>query len=85
MNGIFLSNCPFHVSVLKEFAWGDMDVLLADREGSEVLKNVVKNWLEMTEPYQAMDLPTQQNGRLAVFRLFTLVARPRWPLKRSLA
>lgn len=63
LNGLFLSNCPFHVSVLKEFAWGDMDVLLADREGSEVLKNVIKNWLEMTGPYQAMDFPTHQNDK----------------------
>merc|ERR1711892_76337 len=63
LNGLFLSNCPFHVSVLKEFAWGDMDVQLAAREGSEVLREVVKNWLDGEGDYQALDLPTQQNSK----------------------
>ena len=54
--------CSFQI-VPSMFAWGDMDALLADRDGSEVLKKVVKNWLEMTGPYQALDLPTQLNDK----------------------
>ena len=40
-----------------------MDVLLADGEGSEVLRKVVQNWLTWEGPYQALDLPTEQNDK----------------------
>eukprot|EP00092_Neocalanus_flemingeri_P000786 GFUD01000837.1.p1 GENE.GFUD01000837.1~~GFUD01000837.1.p1 ORF type:complete len:375 (+),score=79.15 GFUD01000837.1:235-1359(+) len=62
-NGLFLSNCPFHVSVSQEFAWGQMDVPLVNAEGSELYKNVVRNWLTGEGPYQAMDMPLEKNPK----------------------
>ena len=53
----------FHSSVGQEFAWNDMDVPLVNEEGSELLKNIVRNWLTGDGPYQAMDLPLQKNPK----------------------
>jgi len=62
-NGLFFSNCPFHVSVSNEFAWSKMDVPLVNSEGSELYKNIVNNWLTGQGPYQAMDLPLEKNPK----------------------
>ena len=36
-NALFLSNCPFHVSVGQDWAWGEMDVPLVGGEGETIL------------------------------------------------
>ena len=63
MNGLFFSNCPFHVSLSIEFAWSDMDVPLVDEEGSVLYKDIIANWLTGQGPYQAMDMPLQKNPK----------------------
>jgi len=63
MNGLFFSNCPFHVSLSQEFAWSDMDVPLVDEEGSVLYKDIISNWLTGQGPYQAMDMPLQKNPK----------------------
>ena len=62
-NGLFFSNCPFHVSLTEEFAWSEMDVPLVNAEGSVLYKNIVHNWLAGEGPYQAMDMPLQKNPK----------------------
>ena len=44
-----------------------MDVPLVNGEGSELYKNIVKNWLTGDGPYQAMDLPLQKNPSVLIF------------------
>jgi len=61
LNALFFSNCPFHVAVSHEYAWSQMDVPLVNREGSDVLRNIIKNWLTGDGLYQAMDMPLEKN------------------------
>eukprot|EP00091_Calanus_sinicus_P021653 TRINITY_DN6511_c0_g2_i4.p1 TRINITY_DN6511_c0_g2~~TRINITY_DN6511_c0_g2_i4.p1 ORF type:complete len:285 (-),score=77.36 TRINITY_DN6511_c0_g2_i4:72-926(-) len=62
-NAIFLSNCPFHVSVKQPFAWEKMDVPAVNGQGSLLYKDVISNWLTGDGPYQAMDSPTTINPK----------------------
>lgn len=62
-NAIFLSNCPFHVSVSRPFAWEELDVPAVNDQGSLLYKNVISNWLTGNGPYQAMDSPTALNPK----------------------
>jgi len=63
-NALFLSNCPFHVSVGQDWAWGEMDVPLVGGEGETILyKDIVTNWINSMGPYQAMDPPLQKNTK----------------------
>eukprot|EP00090_Calanus_glacialis_P000971 TRINITY_DN10700_c0_g1_i1.p1 TRINITY_DN10700_c0_g1~~TRINITY_DN10700_c0_g1_i1.p1 ORF type:complete len:379 (-),score=67.34 TRINITY_DN10700_c0_g1_i1:64-1200(-) len=62
-NAIFLSNCPFHVSVNRPFAWEEMDVSAVNGQESLLYKNVISNWLTGDGPYQAMDSPTSLNPK----------------------
>jgi len=67
MNGLFFSNCPFHVATGHEYSWSQMDVPLVNSEGSEVLRNIIKNWLSGDGNHQAMDMPLEKNPKCPNF------------------
>jgi len=62
-NGLFLSNCHRHTSSNDDEVWNQLDVPAVNAEGSEVLKNVIRNWLTGEGPYQAMDMPLEMNPK----------------------
>ena len=67
MNGLFFSNCPFHVATGHEYSWSQMNVPLVNSEGSEVLRNIIKNWLSGDGNHQAMDMPLEKNPKCPNF------------------
>ena len=44
-----------------------MDTPLVNEEGSEVYKNVVRNWLTGDSGHQAMDMPLEKNPKCPYF------------------
>merc|ERR1712212_217183 len=61
-NGLFLSNCRFHVSVGPEWAWGAMPVaMLNNPEEKKVYRDVLASWLTGEEGQVAMDEPLITN------------------------
>jgi len=58
--GLYIANCPFHVSSTNTDAWASMMVpLLGDQgedgEGTIALKYLISNWVRGEGPYQALD------------------------------
>ena len=44
-----------------------MDVPLVNVDETELLKNIIKNWLVDDGPYQAMDMPLEKNPKCPYF------------------
>lgn len=63
-SGFFLANCPYHVAESNAVVWGEMPVGTVESGGTqtELLKNLVKNWLEGTSPNKGLDDPTKINS-----------------------
>merc|ERR1712192_270686 len=61
--GIFVSNCPHHVSMLDNTIWGEMEVATLDSGTTLTYKQAVANWLRGTHPFQALDDPNQMNPK----------------------
>ena len=60
--GLFLSNCPHHVSHNKPPVWGDLEVEVLDQfQGQVTYKQALANWLGDTRPFQALDDPEARN------------------------
>jgi len=61
-NGLFLSNCRFHVSVGPEWAWGEMPVaMLNNPDEKKVYRDVLASWLAGEDGQVAMDEPLITN------------------------
>ena len=57
-------NCPGHVLANGDFGWAKVEVPEVKGEEMLQLRNVVENWLSGDSgPYQAMDLPLQENPK----------------------
>jgi len=63
--GIFVSNCPHHVSMVNNAIWGEMEVATLDSDSATTLtyKQALANWLKGTHPFQALDDPNQMNPK----------------------
>jgi len=61
-NGMFISNCPHHVSMLDPTIWGELEVPALDSDSTTTLtyKQAVANWLKGTHPFQGLDDPSEQ-------------------------
>jgi len=63
-SGFFLANCPYHVAETNTVVWGEMPVGTVESGGTqtELLKNLVKNWLVGTTPNKGLDDPATINS-----------------------
>ena len=61
--GLFLSNCPHHVSHNKPEVWGHLQVEVLDGSQGELVtyNQALANWLGNTRPFQALDDPEVRN------------------------
>jgi len=56
-SGVWLANCPYHVAETNGVVWGEMEIATVESGGmeTELLKNLVRNWLEDETPNKAID------------------------------
>ena len=56
--GIFIPNCPFHQGIFSNLTYWGMEVPLLDsdnKDDTEVLRNLLVNFMKDEHPYQAID------------------------------
>lgn len=71
-SGLFVTNCPHHVSFSSPKIWGQMEVQVLDEanslnltysEQSLTYKQGLANWLQGNRPYQALDTTDKLNSQ----------------------
>ena len=64
--GMFIPNCPFHQGIFSNLTYWGMEVPLLDSgntEDTEVLRNLLVNFMKAEHPYQAIDDMTVRNPK----------------------
>ena len=64
--GMFIPNCPFHQGLFSNLTYWGMEVPLLDSEhdsDSDVLRNLLVNFMKGEHPYQAVDDMTDRNAK----------------------
>jgi len=59
--GLYIANCPYHVSSYNTDAWASMRVPLLDQEGDIFLRDLIANWVKGEGPIQALDDMDRRN------------------------